>query len=248
MTKFCGTKSFSLQVNLPVACDAVVTLPRRSSRGNPVILIVDAEIGVASQANRAVAAIRDGKPEITHPAIDLFDLCVLCPEGRVPGGLSFNTYDCEVLPINPDLATVEKFVFHARLNRKYVKRATRRLLAPQHCELVIILIERYTTLILNSERFLFTLQQLLENSLDDQLGAQLRTYGKFLCSGRLIFHIHDHFRAPISRKAAVFQPIDPGSLVSPQFLGALQISPDQVGDHLFDGQPVVRWGRRTVRR
>src|SRR5229473_5483391 len=116
-------------------------LSRRSRRDNPVVLVVDAEIRAASQANRTAAAIEDGKPEVADPAINLFNLRVLCPERRVPGRLSFNTYDSKVLPVDPDLAAVEKFAFHSRLNRQDVLRTTRRLLVVHHGESVVIAVK-----------------------------------------------------------------------------------------------------------
>src|SRR5258708_27947430 len=144
----------------------MVAISGRGGGGDAVVDVNNDEIGVPSQASRADAAIGDGKPEIADPAIDLFDLCVSCPEGRVLGRLSLNTHDREVLCVDPDLAAIEKLALHERLNRKNVARPAWCLFVPQHRKSVVILVERYATLILCVERLLFTLQQLLKYSLN----------------------------------------------------------------------------------
>jgi len=74
-----------------VVCDVAGRTQRSGSR-NLVVLVVNGEIGMASQSNRAAASIGSGKPEIPYLGIGLFDPSFFRPEGRVFRGHSLNMH------------------------------------------------------------------------------------------------------------------------------------------------------------
>src|SRR5690348_7073011 len=108
--KLSATNAFPSKITLSVACD-LRGFSRRSDTHSVIVLVVNGQIRVASQTNRAAASIGKGKPEFAYLGIELFDPGFFRPERRIPGGCGFNPNHSKVLCIHPNSAAVEEFVF-----------------------------------------------------------------------------------------------------------------------------------------
>src|ERR1041385_4902413 len=139
-----------------------------------VTLVFNGEIGVSAEAHCGNAVIVLGQPEIIDVHISRFDFRVLDPERRVLCRLSLNLYNRELFRTHPDLALEEVLVLCSWFDGKDVARPARPLFITDHRELVVLLIDSDTLLILCLEGFLFALQELLEYPVYQHFGAILR--------------------------------------------------------------------------
>jgi hypothetical protein len=76
-----------------------------------IVLVIDRQIRVNSQANSTAASIGKGKPEFAYLRIELFDLGFHSPERRILGGYGVNPNHSKVLCIHPNSAAVKEFIF-----------------------------------------------------------------------------------------------------------------------------------------
>ena len=150
---------------------------------------------MASQPDLAAASVGQGKPEIAHLRIDLFDLCFFRPERRVFRGSGLNPDHGEVFGIDPDSAAVQKLVVGSGFDGKNVGWASGHGLEPGQRESVVVLIEGYATLVLLGERFFLRLQHSFEYSVNDELGAMFGADAEILGSRRAVLHLHNHLGA-----------------------------------------------------
>src|ERR1700739_528275 len=123
----------------------------------------------------------------------MVDLCLLDPERWILSRLSFYPCDSIVSRINPDLAPVEKLVFHFWFDSKYVKRPTAlECLRLKHK----VIVRRGQRRLLLVRIILLSLEKFLQHVVDKHVGPgfidDLKTFSGCSIVSCLYVHICCH--------------------------------------------------------
>src|ERR1700758_4751179 len=85
-------------------------LTHRTRGCNLIVLVINAERGMASQADIAAASVGKGKPEVAHLRIDLLDLCLFRPKRRILCGRGLKAHHGKIFSVHPNSAAIQKLV------------------------------------------------------------------------------------------------------------------------------------------